>query len=114
MFNSKKIDVLLALATQNKQRLDELEEKIEEMSKEHASNNTDVKAEKNRPVVRAEDYDKRTPQDPTWAAFIGEKNQLLAQQKKYIKRYGHADPMLDERLKQWDNNYKDLIRAIMG
>ena len=105
MFNSKKIDVLLALATQNKQRLDELEEKIEEISKEHASNNTDV---------RAEDYDKRTPQDPTWAAFIGEKNQLLAQQKKYIKRYGHADPMLDDRLRQRDNNYKDLIRAIMG
>lgn len=114
MFNNKKIDVLLALAAQNKQRLDELEEKIEEMSKEHASNNTDVKVKKDRPVVRAEDYDKRTPQDPTWAAFIGEKNQLLAQQKKYIKRYGHADPMLDERLRQWDNNYKDLIRAIMG
>lgn len=114
MFNNKKIDVLLALAAQNKQRLDELEEKIEEMSKAHASNNTDVKAEKDRPVVRAEDYDKRTPQDPTWAAFIGKKNQLLAQQKKYIKRYGHADPMLDERLRQWDNNYKDLIRAMMG
>lgn len=114
MFNSKKIDVLLALTTQNKQRLDELEEKIEEMSKEHASNNTDVKAEKDRPTVRAEDYDKRTPQDPTWAAFLGEKDQLLAQQRQYIKRYGHADPMLDERLRQWDNNYKDLIRAIMG
>lgn len=114
MFNSKKIDVLLALATQNKQRLDELEEKIEEMSKEHASNNTDVKVKKDRPVVRAEDYDKRTPQDPTWAAFIGEKNQLLAQQRQYIKRYGHANPLLDDKLRSWDNNYKELMRAIIG
>lgn len=114
MFNSKKIDVLLALTTQNKQRLDELEEKIEEMSKEHASNNTDVKAEKDRPIVRAEDYDKRTPQDPTWAAALGEKDQLLAQQREYIKRHGHASSELDNRLRSWDYNYKELVRAIIG
>lgn len=117
MFNNKKLDVLLALATQNKQKLDELEteiKKITNASAQKANKNIDKKAKDDQPTIRAEDYDKRTPQDPTYAAFLGEKDQLLAQQREYIKRHGHASSELDNRLRSWDYNYKELMRAIIG
>lgn len=61
MFNNKKLDVLLALATQNKQKLDELEteiKKITNASAQKANKNIDKKAKDDQPTVRAEDMTK--------------------------------------------------------